>query len=230
MPNHVTTIVQSDSAVIESMLNGDRLVDFNLIIPKHQDLELGSSLGINLAAESAANLMCMEPTSNNELIAKLELINRLKTNAIEMTDECFEQFVQMMRNKRSHGFYHVMDFARNAWGTKWNAYDQSAEINTDCKVTFDTAWSHPAPVILFISKKFPNSVIKVNYADEDLGSNCGFYTIQNGNITTQNIAPNYSEQNESEKKYWAEFAFKIKHPDGNPTDWGMDKEFNYIED
>ena len=75
------------------------------------------------------------------------------------------------------------DYALNAWGTKWNAYGQSAEDNTSTRVSFETAWSHPVPVIEALSKKFPEHEIKVRFADEDTGSNCGYYTIKNGEIS-----------------------------------------------
>lgn len=70
---------------------------------------------------------------------------------------------------------------QNNWGTKWNAY--SAEISDDLlTVQFDTAWAHPDPVIEALSKSFPDEPILVKYADEDLGSNLGEYTILNGEI------------------------------------------------
>lgn len=64
------------------------------------------------------------------------------------------------------------------WGTKWNAYD--SERLSDTKVQFDTAWSHPALVIIALSFLFPEDTISVIYADEDLGYNLGEYTIRNG--------------------------------------------------
>lgn len=74
-----------------------------------------------------------------------------------------------------------MDFARDMWGTKWNAYSQVVDDRTT-RLEFDTAWSHPFPVIEALSRQFPDEPIHVQYADEDLGSNLGEYTILNGNI------------------------------------------------
>jgi hypothetical protein len=48
---------------------------------------------------------------------------------------------------------------------------------------FDTAWSHPFPVIEALSRKFPEHEIEVKYADEDFGHNLGHYKIKNGEIT-----------------------------------------------
>lgn len=68
------------------------------------------------------------------------------------------------------------------WGTKWNAYDTKFEDHEDGTTTlqFDTAWSHPYPVLEALSVKFPHHQMEVAYADEDLGHNLGSYFITNG--------------------------------------------------
>jgi len=79
--------------------------------------------------------------------------------------------------------YSPMDAARDAWGTKWNAYDQTVGAE---HIQFNTAWSHPAPVIETLSILHPNEDIHVQYADEDAGYNLGDYVIRNGEVTTDN--------------------------------------------
>lgn len=71
-----------------------------------------------------------------------------------------------------------------AWGTKWNGYETTVEpIEGDlCRLTFDTAWSHPEPVIDALSMKFPEETLAVEFADEDLGSNLGSYKIKGGDV------------------------------------------------
>ncbi|GGY87851.1 hypothetical protein [Shewanella fodinae] len=230
MPNHVTNIIEANNNVIASMLNEDKLVDFCIIIPCHEDLTLDNTMGISAAAESAAEMMCNEPVSENDIISQLQLLNRSRINAIKMNDHEFEQFVKMMRNKRNHGFYHEMEYARKAWGTKWNAYNQISEENSETMVRFDTAWSHPYPVIEALSKKFPDEVISVKYADEDTGSNCGTYSIKNGEIVEQNIAPSWSEQTDEQKRFFREFAFRLRHPNVDPREYGYNENFEYDEE
>ena len=228
MPNHVTNVVEASKKVIQSILNAEGDIDFSMAIPRHNDLLLNGASGVNGDSECAAELMCREKPNDNELIARLETVNRLRCSALDMSDESFEQFVMMMRNKRNHGFYHMMDFARNAWGTKWNAYDQDIQEE---RVRFDTAWSHPYPVIKELSKNHPDELITVHYADEDTGSNCGKYTIQNGEIVLQDIAPNWSDQSDQEKSRWSEFAIKIRYgDDAKPEDFDRDENWNYKED
>lgn len=65
------------------------------------------------------------------------------------------------------------------WGTKWNGYDT---VLFEGGVQFDTAWSHPLPVIEALSRRHPGVEIDVQFADEDLGHNCGHYVMRNGEI------------------------------------------------
>lgn len=78
--------------------------------------------------------------------------------------------------------YSPLDWAREHWGTKWNAYSDEV-LENDTVVRFDTAWSHPYPVMIELSKRFPRVPIQVVYADEDLGSNFAAYIIDSGVIS-----------------------------------------------
>lgn len=71
------------------------------------------------------------------------------------------------------------------WGTKWNAYDTEV---TPGLVRFDTAWSHPLPIIAALSAKHPDETFEVKYADEDLGVNLGHYTVTGGHVVEHPVA------------------------------------------
>jgi hypothetical protein len=88
------------------------------------------------------------------------------------------------------------------WGTKWNAYDQ--EIAED-HVQFDTAWSHPAPVIEALAAKFPDEEIRCKWADEDVGNNLGEYIIKG----TEFEWVHNEDDRTQEENY--EFACQIKY-------------------
>jgi hypothetical protein len=86
------------------------------------------------------------------------------------------------------------------WDTKWNAYSVAWDFDT---LYFQTAWSTPAPVLIELSKKFPDTEIKVEYADEDFGSNCGIVIYKNGEIISERT-------NKSEPEYpWVVLAEKL---------------------
>lgn len=65
------------------------------------------------------------------------------------------------------------------WGTKWNAYDTDLD-GDNLWVRFDTAWSHPSPIIEALSRLFPEAELRVEFADENFGCNVGRYTMRNG--------------------------------------------------
>jgi hypothetical protein len=70
----------------------------------------------------------------------------------------------------------------SAWGTKWNAYDAKVGETT---VQFDTAWSHPVPVVAALALRFPDVTLRVRYADEDLGYNLGEYTLKGSEVISR---------------------------------------------
>lgn len=109
------------------------------------------------------------------------------------------------------------------WGTKWNAYDVAWEDLDDGRVqlNFDTAWSHPEPVITALSKKFPYEVLEVRYADEDLGSNCGTYKIRDGIAYDGVIDPGGDEALElaCDIKYGVPYAEKKREWDTEEAEW-----------
>lgn len=81
--------------------------------------------------------------------------------------------------QRLYGYADWYDWALEHWGCKWSADEYLlADNGTSC--TFMTPWSHPHLIIEALSKRYPESIISVRFADEDIGSNAGCYVIQNG--------------------------------------------------
>ncbi len=206
MPNHITNKIKAPSAVIVALLNDEGAVDFNKVIAFTGEFEWD---GVSLHAEQMADIVTGKELDSNPLIASLEAHNRSRANIKEMNDECFEQFVQMLRNYRKCGFFHNMDFARQAWGTKWNAYSQDVDVDAGT-AKFDTAWSCPRPVFIALSKLFPEAEIEVQFADEDLGSNCGQFTLKAGEVTANDIAPRWGSQTDEQKVKWRAYAIEVK--------------------
>ena len=72
------------------------------------------------------------------------------------------------------------DWCCENWGTKWNA--TSTYIIDDTEIEFDTAWDCPVNIFKELSRQFSGVEIVVEFADEDVGSNCGIITFLNGEI------------------------------------------------
>lgn len=209
MPNWITNEIKASPEVISSIVNEGGHVDFELMMPFPGTFEWNF---VSCSAEQAAEVAAGKPLDSHPLIASLQAQNRKSADITKLSDEDFEQFVQMLRNYRKCGFLHSMDFARDSWGTKWNACESKHDIGAGT-AKFETAWSCPVPVLLALSKRFPNEQIKVVYADEDIGSNCGTFTFLNGEKIESDEAPPWSKQTDQEKKKWTEFACHVKGRD-----------------
>lgn len=208
MPNWVANKVQAPSHVILAMLNAEGVVDFNTAAPFPGPCG-AEWFGISVAAEEAAKIICGVPVNDHPLIAALESGNRERFDIKKLDDESFEQFVGMVRNWRACGYLHSMDFACKVWGSKWNACEPQADPETGtCE--FDTAWSCPMGVLVKVSERFPDDAITVTYADEDIGSNCGTFTLKAGQIVVQDIAPGWRDLDEAGRAKWRAFACQVK--------------------
>ncbi|WP_439823625.1 hypothetical protein [Aeromonas caviae] len=202
MPNWVTNKVNAPQHVLASLINESGKIDFNQVIKFKGSFEWD---GVRCDAEQVAEIITQAPLDDNPVIARLQELNRRDVNVLKMDDMCFEQFVQMLRNKRQCGYFHEMDFARDQWGTKWNACQQSTDLEAG-NIQFETAWSCPVPVFIALSMLHPDHELVVHYADEDIGSNCGMLTIKNGEVVSSEIAGRWSNMDEQERQHWTKFA------------------------
>lgn len=69
------------------------------------------------------------------------------------------------------------DWCIDNWGTKWNA--RECEIG-DNFLEFETAWDAPFPIVEELSRRFPELTFGHEYADENLGCNCGAHVYKRG--------------------------------------------------
>lgn len=86
------------------------------------------------------------------------------------------------------------------WGTKWNACE--VEFGEDY-LEFETAWSAPFPIIKMLSAKFPELTFRHEWADEDIGRNCGMNEVKNGIITMEHEFESGEEEHEFACLLWS---------------------------
>lgn len=105
------------------------------------------------------------------------------------------------------------EWSINNWGTKWNAYgyDKNADYSKNENLYFQTAWSAPHPILQKLSQLYPDIAFEHEWADEDIGQNCGRYSYQGGERIEEYVP-------ESEKDA-IEFACRIW--DCDPSDLGL---------
>lgn len=61
-------------------------------------------------------------------------------------------------------------------------------------VWFQTAWSFCEPIIVALSKQFPDVLIEFQFADEDIGNNCDYGWCKNGCISYANVQGNAAKK------------------------------------
>ena len=143
--------------------------DFNNIIPMPNELNVTSGSDEQTAISCARARR--EGKTTCEDFEKDWVRNRMSF------DEWADIGENYLHNFEKYGSTTWYGWCCDHWGTKWNA---SEPYWSDDMVTFETAWSAPYPIYEELAKKFPGVDIDVDYADEDLGSNCGQITCRDG--------------------------------------------------
>lgn len=151
MPNHITNIITVTGATIKEILN---------IVDTSEKVDGGSQFDFNA------------------IVPMPEELRNTVSGSYGKDDPRQEALIeQHKQNTEKYGYPTWYEYAIAKWGTKWNAYEIDVCENS---IEFQTAWSTPEPIIWELSKLLPHATIKVEYADEDWGSNCGIYEYNNG--------------------------------------------------
>lgn len=196
MPNWVKNKISFEGQLerIEEMLafiktTGDdceSYIDFNKIVPMPESLNIVSG-GSTDTGISLVKYLSGDDSLFNEMLK----YGWVKNSGIKTTNELFE-YLKSQKNYQElvdigkRAIYNVENYGHtdwyswccDKWGTKWNSCRSSLDENN--LLTFETAWSNPYPVLVELSIKFPDIKFTVEYADEDIGSNCGKYALING--------------------------------------------------
>ena len=78
---------------------------------------------------------------------------------------------QVLRNIEEHGHPTWYEWSREHWGTKWNACETKLEYEKPrgAKITFDTAWAPPEPVVKKLSGRFPEHTFVLKFYEGGMG-------------------------------------------------------------
>ena len=212
MPNYVRNIMRilASSEKVDEVLNSiqsdsdpNNPLDFNKIIPmpKSLEIEAGSqedlvSLYMTYINPKIEYYGTQKYSSELPVIKQNPFIpayrNNLSKEEIEKMLQRFSKYTeevclaigkQYYDNFCQFGATSWYHWCSSEWGTKWNACE--AYLASDDIIVFDTAWNHPEPIILELSKKF-DVQIKLLYADEDSGGgNHGYIEAENGMLINE---------------------------------------------
>jgi len=221
MPNHITNVLTITAPnvpqIMAEIAGPERLIDFNNIIQMPKSLKIEASTWVEAAEWLQGG---DEPRFNQK--TKEEWLALFGDKA----EETLRQGSLRISNKKSYGYADWYGWAPNNWGTKWNSYDCAMRGDL---IKFETAWNYPEPVMKALSAKYPEAEFKLDYADEDMGSNCGTVIFKAGAKEIIEIAPSWSLLSPADQRKWREFAFKLRYPGADPKDHDMNEHYEYIE-
>ena len=128
----------------------------------------------------------------------------------------FQKIISMPEDESDPYHWHI-----DHWGTKWNAYDyrEGEDYSQSETLDFLTAWSAPHPILERLSEMFRELTVVHEWADEDLGVNCGRYSYEDGERTEEyepkmvgnrwNLRVSYGT---ARHRIWAMCSMKIHSP------------------
>lgn len=184
-------------------------IDFNKIIPmpKSLDIECGSRTdkGIEMVKNYLENLPA-------ELKGKEgtyeEILEDLHNHSADISDDeekkIWDVGVTAVDNLYKYNAPTWYEWCNDNWNTKWNAcgYDENTDYSDSDFIWFQTAWSAPIPVIKKLSEMYPNIELTLEFADEDLGQNCGEMKFKGGDIIEEYIPHTGKEAMEFAARVW----------------------------
>lgn len=113
--------------------------------------------------------------------------NKLRNELDNMNDNEMKEYLKnhpFMKDGYSSGGY---KWCCNNWGTKWNFCEPRLEWEDDDSLfyIFGTAWSPPNPIIIEMSKKFPELTFELRYFEAAMEFN-GHLIVEEGEIESHN--------------------------------------------
>lgn len=194
MPNHVTNNIylKGDSDRIRELLEaikndeyGTGSIDFNKIIPMPESLDITSGSETVRCHKIYKDFLdvytLMDTREGLDLMSiPIEAEERYLEERTDVAKEDFELGKQVFQNMQLYGAPTWYEWRIDNWGTKWNAYGYNDVLDASEYFSCETAWSAPHPVLDKLSQMYPDIEFTHEWADEDIGNNCGRRILQNG--------------------------------------------------
>ena len=225
MPNHVTNRItySGDRLRIKQMLDeiqndkyGIGTIDFNKVIPMPESLNIEAGSRTDKGLKAYKDFIYVRTLGEPDK-ADLHIPEECEAAFLKMRSDVNPEVFALGRiafqNIKQYGAPTWYEWCIGNWGTKWNAYDyyDSENYSENEDLRFQTAWSAPHPVIAALARKYPDISFSHEWADEDIGQNCGRKEYANGLCT--------SEYYPESRKDCIEFAANVM--DSEPSDWEL---------
>lgn len=220
MPNHVINNIRisGDPALIRELLESVQAdeqslgsIDFNKIIPMPESLKIECGSNTDKGLKAFTDFTQVYTLAGTREDADIENIPKEAEKAFlrirsDITPEQWSLGKLAYENQCKYGVPTWYEWSINNWGTKWNAYECAPNEFSDnsTELNFWTAWAPPHPVLQMLSEQYPELEIFHEWADEDIGMNCGRREYKSGDL----IYEYYPEGDEA-----TDFACEL---------WGLD--------
>ena len=224
--------VQYDPDPNDKENTGFGTLDFNKLIPMPPSLmiEAGSSteqgIEIYLTAVNPDtpdyHLPKMPEDDFNKLVGDLNAERRFTMYKPRLSDKEIQKYTQYssfekladtgkqaIDNLLNYGATTWYDWCVNNWGTKWNSYDSWKDDENGFQ--FSTASSAPHPILEELTTRFTGVYFTHEWADEDIGQNCGRREYLNGECVGVYEPETHKEAVEFATGVWGD----------TPEDYGM---------
>lgn len=178
MPNHIT----NKMTVIKGDFELSQITTFNTVVPMPQALREIAHDGIATEVEYMLGV-------TKSFFGDRPTLPEIQEKYPELKDK--DAIHKAMANQVMYGATTWYRWSINNWGTKWDMYEVGCKNNV---LQFDTAWSTPMLWAEHFAKTLPDGVvIKLEYADEDIGSNAGSIELSNKGCVGKHFDNNSDE-------------------------------------
>lgn len=239
--NRIT--LHGDSAQIRAMLEaiqneevGVGSVDFNKIIPMPESLDIEAGTKTIRGLKAYQDFIQMYTVRQSAKKAcKAESEDAFLMQRKDIGRDEWELGKIAWNNICLYGAPTWYQWCNRNWGTKWNAYgyhEGGIDYHDGDCLYFKTAWWAPRPVLDKLAELYPHIEIKHEWADEEIGQNCGRCKYQDG----ERIEEYFPEDNREA------VAFACQVWNSDPVEFGLylnvsgtgyvyveDKEYRQIE-
>jgi len=109
--------------------------------------------------------------------------------------------IEQIECKEKYGCYNCRDWAYKNWGTAGSGYNTSIIIGFNyASIYFETSWTSPQALMMFLSKKYPD-VYFIIYNHDEVFYGCNYYVLYNGKCIKRDHYDNKSYDDEGPEWY-----------------------------
>lgn len=155
--------------------------DFNELVPMPKELEIEDSTDTDKGMEVRLSELKKAGRTIKSLRKKYPEIKSIETFKKDYP-KIYQLGCRAVSNVDKYGYPTWYRWCNQNWGTKWNSSDVDISF-TEQVITFQTPWDAPEPIIKAFAKKLSKVKFKWIYADENCGSNTGFFEYDGKDLT-----------------------------------------------